>query len=135
MSLTSQRCIHLESLGFFSCRYCPAWMMRKVMGLPIKETVVSQTYILPAFISLQVNAVWKERKGLVRLSYFSFSWELSVIACRQFCTHFLGWDHGFYMMLLLLSCQDCTVSPAKQINFKKAKTKCPHWRHRDKSYE
>lgn len=104
------------------------------MGLPIKKTVVGQTSILPALISLQVNASMKG-KGLVKLSYFSFSWELSIIACRQFCTHFLGWGHGFYMMLLLLSCRDCIVSPAKQINFKKAKAKCRHWRHHGKSCE
>lgn len=35
------------------------------MGLPIKETVVGQTSILPALISLQVNVSMKGKKGFI----------------------------------------------------------------------
>lgn len=40
------------------------------MGLPIKETVVGQTYILPALISLQVNANMKGKKGFSKAELF-----------------------------------------------------------------
>lgn len=40
------------------------------MGLPIKETVVGQTSILPALISLQVNASMKGEKGFRKAELF-----------------------------------------------------------------
>lgn len=40
------------------------------MGLPIQETVVGQTYILPALISLQVNLSMKGNKGFSKAELF-----------------------------------------------------------------
>ena len=40
------------------------------MGLPIKETVVGQTYVLPALISLQVNVSMEGKEGVSKAELF-----------------------------------------------------------------